>query len=490
MTKLTVAQMPAAIGSRTKLLYGFGTVAYGIKDNGFNLLLLIFYNQVLGLPAQLVGLAIMIALIIDGFVDPIIGHVSDRFHSRLGRRHLFMYASALPCAIFYYLLWNPPAALSQGALFGYLLFTAIIVRMLIALYEVPSAALLAELSEDYDQRTSLVAYRFFFGCVGWVMMGVIAFAVFLRPTAAQPVGMLNRAGYHGYAVAAAVLIFASILISTAGTHDFIPYLRAPPPKRRFNPALEFREIRAALANRGVLSMLACGFFGAMANGVISTLSVYFYSYYWGLSTNQISVLVFSIFFSAGLALILAPALTRRIDKKRAAIFIALAALLLAPGPAALRLCGWFVDNSSPALLPILFLFTLVVGGMTLASSTIVTSMLADTVEDNELQTRQRTEGLYFAAAFFIQKCVSGLGIFIGSMILALVKFPEGARPDAVAPEVLRNLALVYIPVVMILFALSIACISFYRIGRATHNANLELLRALNKDTVIPDANTT
>ncbi len=479
--------LPAMIGSRTKLLYGFGTVAYGIKDNGFNLLLLIFYNQVLGLPAQLVGLAIMIALVVDGFVDPIIGHVSDRFHSRLGRRHLFMYASALPCAIFYYLLWNPPANLSTAALFVYLLATAIIVRMLIALYEVPSAALLAELSEDYDQRTSLVVYRFFFGYVGAVMMGVIAFSIYLRPTAEQPVGMLNRAGYHGYSIAAAALIFLAIIVSTAGTHGYIPYLRAPPPKRRFNLAEHFREIRAALANRPFLAILACGFFGAMANGVITTLSVYFFTYYWGLSTNQISLLLISVLLSAGVALFVAPAINRGMDKKRGAIFISLAALLLAPGPVALRLCGWFVDNSSPALMPILLLFALVAGALSVVSSSLVTSMLADTVEDNEIQTRQRTEGLYFAAAFFIQKCVSGLGIFIASLILAWVKFPEGARPESVAPEVLRNLAIVYIPLVVVLFGLSIVFIAFYRIGRGTHNANLELLRAMHAGAVTPDA---
>jgi Na+/melibiose symporter-like transporter len=193
-------------------------------------------------------------------------------------------------------------------------------------------------------------------------------------------------------------------------------------------------------------------------------------------------------FSAAIALVLAPLLTRRMDKKRGAILISLAALLLAPGPVALRLCGWFVDNSSPALMPILLLFTLVLGAMTLASAAMVTSMLADTVEDNEIQTRQRTEGLYFAAAFFIQKCVSGLGLFIGGIMLAWVKFPEGARPGNVAPEVLRNLAIVYIPVVIVLFGLSIVCIAFYRIGRGTHNANLERLRAIHAETVLPDAN--
>src|SRR3974390_1617802 len=375
--------LSASIGYRTKLLYGFGTVAYGIKDNGFKFLLLIFYNQLLGLPAQLVGLAIMIALIIDGFIDPLIGHVSDRFHSRLGPRHLFMSASALPCAIFYYSLWNPPDGLRQGSLFWYLLAAAIIVRMCIALYEVPSAALLAELTEDYDQRTSLVAYRFFFGYVGAVLMGVIALSVFLRPTAQQAVGLLNRAGYHGYSIAAAMLMFASILISTAGTHHYIPYLRAPPPKRAFDLKRDTKEIYAALANRSFLSTIAFGFFSAMAKGLVTTLSVYFYTYFWGLSADQISLLLLSALVSAGAALIIAPAITKRMDKKRGAIAVSIVALLLAPGPIVLRLCGLFVGNSSPALLPILLVFTLVAGTMTVASGA----------------------------------CVSGLGIFAGGLIL-------------------------------------------------------------------------
>ena len=66
-----------------------------------------------------------------------------------------MYASALPCALVYYFLWNPPAGLAPSALFGYLLLTAITVRMLIALYEVPSAALLAELTEERDRLRAL-----------------------------------------------------------------------------------------------------------------------------------------------------------------------------------------------------------------------------------------------------------------------------------------------------------------------------------------------
>jgi Na+/melibiose symporter-like transporter len=465
------------IGFATKLVYGFGTVAYGIKDNGFNFLLLIFYNQLLGLPAQRVGFAIMIALIIDGFVDPLIGHISDRFHSRLGRRHPFMYASALPCAVVFYFLWNPPTGLSTGALFWYLLLTAIVVRILIALYEVPSAALLAELTEDYDLRTSLVAYRFFFGYLGAVLMGVVALSVFLRPTAAQAVGLLNRAGYHGYSIAAAVCMFGSILISTAGTHHYIPYLRAPPPKRPFDLKQEAREIRAALNNRPFLATIACGVFSNMAFGLVATLSVYFYTYFWELTADQVSLLLLSALVSAGAALVVAPMVTKRLDKKRGAIAASLITVVLAPLPLVLRLGGWFVGNASPALMPILLIFTLVLGTLTVVSGALVTSMLADTVEENEIRTSQRTEGLYFAAAFFVQKCVSGLGIFAAGLILAWVKFPEGAKPGLVPPLVLRNLALAYIPFVVVLLAISIFCITFYRIGRATHNSNLALLHA-------------
>jgi Na+/melibiose symporter-like transporter len=118
-------------------------------------------------------------------------------------------------------------------------------------------------------------------------------------------------GTVAYGVAAAVLMFVSILISTAGTHHYIPYLRSPPPKRPFNLSREAREIRAALANRPFLSMIACGFFSAMALGLVATLSVNFYTYYWELSADQISLLLLSALISAGAALGVAPAITRR-----------------------------------------------------------------------------------------------------------------------------------------------------------------------------------
>ncbi len=89
-------------------MHGLGSVAYGVKDNGFSVFLLIFYNQVLGIDAGLVGVVIMAALIFDAFADPIIGELSDRTQSKWGRRLPWLYSAAIPLGIIWLLLWHPP----------------------------------------------------------------------------------------------------------------------------------------------------------------------------------------------------------------------------------------------------------------------------------------------------------------------------------------------------------------------------------------------
>ena len=135
-------------------------MAYGIKDNGFAYFLLLFYGTVVGLEPALAGTALLIALLVDAVSDPVVGYWSDNTRSRLGRRHPFMYASALPVALCYFLLWQPPELSNQG-LFLYLLAFAILIRTLITFFETPSSALMPELTQDYDERTTVQAWRHF-----------------------------------------------------------------------------------------------------------------------------------------------------------------------------------------------------------------------------------------------------------------------------------------------------------------------------------------
>ncbi|MGH7895197.1 MAG: MFS transporter [Candidatus Binatia bacterium] len=462
-----------ALDLRTKLFYGLGSVAFGVKDNGFGFFLLLYYNQVLGLPEERVGFAIMVALIADGMIDPFIGYVSDHLHSRWGRRHPFMYASALPVAGAYYFLWHPPAGLSPNALFAYLLGVAVLVRALIACYEIPSSSLVAELTDQYDERTSILSYRFFFGWWGGLAMAVLAYGVFLRSDAAHPTGVLNPEGYHHYGLAAAVIMATAILISARGTHRFIPYLRKPPATRHAHGTIG--ELRQTLANRAFLALFAAAVFSSMAVGITAALGIYFNTYFWELSSAQIAVIVMLNFVSAALALAISPALSRRFDKKSAAIGVSLLAIVIGPLPVTLRLLGFFPPNGSPALLPLLAVWNTSFVTLFIVSSILVTSMLADVVEDNELTTGRRSEGVFFAANAFIQKAVSGIGIFASSLLLNAIDFPRGAQPGAVDPAVVRNLGLVYTPLLVVLFLMSVAFVASFRIGRDTHEANLRRL---------------
>ena len=131
-----------------KLAHGSGAAAFGIKNGGFDYFLLLFYGTVIGLEPGLVGLAILIALVIDAISDPLVGYWSDNFRSRWGRRHPFMYAAALPVALSYFLLWNPPDW-GQTGLFIYLTLIAVLIRTFITFYETPSSALIPEITADY-----------------------------------------------------------------------------------------------------------------------------------------------------------------------------------------------------------------------------------------------------------------------------------------------------------------------------------------------------
>jgi Na+/melibiose symporter-like transporter len=468
---------PAAapkVGLITKLFYGSGSIAFGIKDNGFQTFVLLFYSQLVGLPANWVAGAIFVALLIDAFMDPLVGQISDHWRSKWGRRHPFMYASALPVAVSYLALWNPPK-LAPEAMVIYLTVVAVVVRTFITFYEIPSSALAPELTEDYDERTSILGYRYMFGWLGGLGMTFLAFAVFLRNTPRYPVGQLNPEGYSHYGLVSAVVMFAMIIISAAGTHSRIPYLRKPPAVRPRSIFAFFAEMFSTLSNRSFLMMLGVGLFTAMGQGVNFALSIYFATWFWELNSSQILILIVQGFLGAFVAMVLAPALSKLMGKKPAAIMTLSLSVISAAIPLLSRIFFVFPANHTPQLLPTLLAFGAVTSSLGISGAILISSMIADVVEDSELKTGRRSEGLFFSAAGFVNKAVSGTGLMIAGLILAFVRFPLRAQPGHVAPRILHNLALTYVPVHAGLYFIAIVFLSFYQISRGSHAANLKRL---------------
>ena len=459
----------------TKLFYGVGSVAFGVKDNGFSYLLLLFYNQVVGLPAAMVGLAILIAMLFDAFLDPIVGQISDNWRSRWGRRHPFMYAAALPVAVSYLALWNPPHW-SQNQLFFYLIGVAIVIRTFITFYEVPSSALAAELSQGYDERTVLLSYRYFFAWVGGLALYLVTFTFLLVPDAHHAVGQTNPLGFARYGMLAAAIMFCAILMSAAGTHQHIPSFRVP-PRRRQSPLQMAREMIATWSNRSFLYLTLSGLATSMAAGLGASMNIYFNTYFWEFSSQQIAVLVAGVFASAFMALFAAAPLSRRFGKRASAMALIVLSVTISLAPMILRLMGLLAPNHSTALFIAIFAQSIVSTALGIAASTLVSAMIADVVEDGELKTGRRAEGLFFSASSLVAKAVSGIGIFAASAILTLIHFPASARPGLVSPEIVRNLALVYAPIIATLYGLGLVLMTGYRITRESHAETLVLLAA-------------
>ena len=461
----------------TKLVYGLGSVAFGTKDLGFATFLLIFYNQVLGLPATLVSLAIMIALIADAVFDPIIGEISDNWRSRMGRRHPFMYGAAVPIGLLYFLLWNPPAW-HDGALFAYLIVVAIAVRVAIACYEIPSAALAPELSPDYNDRTALMGYRFLFGTVGGGITLAIALGIFMAKTATNPNGMLNRHGYFAYSVMAALVMMASMLISATGTYSRIKYMKQIAPRHRPTLGQLAREMYESLSHRSLLIVTLASLFGGMALGLGSVLNTYFGNYFWRFTPQQLSVLGGAALVAAMIAVPIATTTSRLLEKRRAYVATAFGSLFVNNITMTLKLFGLMPPDGSNALL-LIFFSTVAIGlGLAIASGILVASMITDIVEDSELRTGRRSEGLFSAALSFVAKATGGLGILLAGLMIDFVHFPKQALPatiDIVAPHAVRNLVLIYMPVQIVLWIVAISLVTGYRIDRKTHEHNLQRL---------------
>ena len=146
-------------------------------------------------------------------------------------------------------------------------------------------------------------------------------------------------------------------------------------------------------------------------------------------------------------------------------------------PLVLGLIGIVFHPGMPNLMWILMAFAAVSGAMTIGASIPVTAMIADVVEDSELKTGRRNEGLFFAGNSFLAKAVTGLGLFASGVLLWAAGFPTGAIPGKVDPAIVHHFALIYLVTITVVYGLGIIVLSMFPITRETHEENLRVLAA-------------
>jgi GPH family glycoside/pentoside/hexuronide:cation symporter len=453
----------------TKLYQGIGALPDTLKNFAFSTFLLFYYNQVLGMTAAFASLAIMLTLVVDAITDPVVGSFSDNLRSRLGRRHPLMYGASVPAGVFLYLVFSPPAGLTETGLFVWLVTFAIATRVSMAFFLVPWNALFAEFSDDYAERTAIVTFRYLIGWTGGVAFTFVTWSWIFPASAQFAQGQLDPAAYHVFAPVLGVLVALSAFLTTHLTRSEIPYLLQPVGEAvRFSLKRVVAEVMLALRNRDFFVLFMAVLTASAIGGTVEALNIYLQTYFWELDGAALRWFAFVIVgFIAAFAIM--PIVQERFDKKRLVIYGFLFLVMNGVAVVGLRFLDVLPANHSPLLLPLLIVNETIRICVFTIVAIMFGSMVADTLDSQELTTGRRQEGVFSAALSFSGKATSGLGVLLGGLLLDyVVRFPSGATPASVDPGTVRLLGAIAGIALPLLFLFPFSLISRYRITREAH----------------------
>jgi len=235
------------------------------------------------------------------------------------------------------------------------------------------------------------------------------------------------------------------------------------------------EIRGTILNPSLMVVMASGFCSGVAIGMGTALSQYFYVELCGLTAKFVSYISIAGVLASLSGVALAGPAARLMGKKHAMITLFTMSIIADALPQAGRLLGFIPPNSSPWVLRILVADGFFAGTLAIAGYIIISSMIADVVEDAAVKTGVRSEGLLMAANGLLPKFTNGFGVFLAGVVITVAQFPVHAPPGSVSPDIMRHMSLLFLPFSTFMKGLSVFVLFFYRIDEAKHRENLETL---------------
>jgi Na+/melibiose symporter-like transporter len=464
-----------SLSKTTKFNYGMGQTAWAAKDTCFQFFLFFYYSQILGLSASLTGLAALLALLADGFSDPIVGQISDSFRkNKWGRRHPFMIFAIMPFCLSLLAIFNPPADLSEMQLFAWFLVWAITVRTFLTFFSVPHMALGAELSSDYTERTSIAVYRSVLTYFSAILIQVTAW-FYLIPTA-QLAGDIGE-GYRAIANVAALFALVGMVAAVLGTRKQIQYLPETTSDQQSRPwYCAFSGIIGLLKQPSARVLLAANLVMITAMGVGNTMFIHVNTYFYGFSSEQTGVFMLCVLAALVPASWIAMKWTRVLGKRRAIVYMITAVAVLAPIPFMLHLYGFLAPAGSGMLLLVVGGFIFITQSFYIAHLTVAGSMLPDIADEIELSSGLRQEGMLNSAMMLCQKVTFGLGVFIAGLAIDFAGFKGRVESADVTYEMLSRMAWIGGPGLACFTLLGAFIYSRYPL---THNRFIEIREHLD-----------
>ena len=439
----------------TKLAYGIGDIGFSLTDTTLGVLFLIFLLDVVGLEPVKAALAIFIGKSWDYVNDPIVGYLADRTRTRWGRRRPYLLFGFIPFGLAFTMMWIIPPFENQWALTAYYAFAYFVYDSLYTVVSMPYVALTPELTQDYDERTSLTSYRMAFSLVGGLVAFVVPLMIIgtLEPANADRVVMMGII----FGVASAL----PLLFTFFGTREKPEYASQPQPGLR-------EQFRAVRGNRPFWFAAGIFLFTWTAIEIIQNMLLLFLKYRMNLAAES-DLVAGAVFITAIIVLPFWVWISQRTDKRQSYIYgmLFFIAVMITMG---------FLDPSLG--------FSLVIGlacfaGIGVSATHVLTwAMIPDAVEVDELESGARHEGMFYALVTLFRKVASSIAIPMTALILGWNGYVANSSQQ---PETaVWAIRILIGPVASVFLLAGILFARFYPLSREVHVETREQIALRNE----------
>ncbi|WP_028986280.1 MFS transporter [Thermicanus aegyptius] len=418
-----------------KVAYSNGNFAINLMAQTFATYAVFFYVDVLGVRPGWIGLAMFIHGIFNAFMNPIFGYISDRTHSRWGRRLPYIVMGILPLAAAFTMIWVP---LLQGAnLFWYFLITVLLYDIFFVVVVLNWTSLFPEMFTTLIERSFVSAWRQMFGLIGMIL-GV-----------AIPPLLYTSIGWSRMGILFGLLILLSFIFSLYGSKEN--------PNLSFTSPSFLEALRYTFVNKAFVTYVVGSFLVQFAFVLLPAVIPFYGKYVLKIPESENSILTGAIFIAAIPMVYLWSFIVKRMGPRKTILTAVLLFLL--------------------SLIPFAFVTTLLTAalsaiaiGISLAGIIILLDvLLAEVIDDDEKRSGARREGMYFGMNGFIIRWGISLQAIVMGAVLEWSGYVQHSATQPASVEAGIRLMMTGIPIASLLLALLFYYL--YPLGRKEGNRN-------------------
>ena len=445
-------------------------LGYGIYDFGGNLfmtatsfVLLNYLTDTIGLAAAFAGIALMVGRIWDAFYDPVLGYISDRTVTKMGRRRPYMLGGVIPLFIAMIIMFTNPslvmgAGISQTTIFIYTMVVYVILCTAYSTVNIPYSSLAPEMTTDYNERTSLNGYRFGFAAIGTLLGAGLAL----------PIVAIAPDKNLGFVLMG--LIFAGVMLASALITIFTV---KEPAELKPAKTMGFMQTYAQVFRNGpFVIILLVYILNLIAITIASGIVIYYFKYILG----DESATTWAMLALIGTAILFIPVsvfLSKRLGKKKVygAGFIIMAAMLMVL---------FFFGHTQGVTFTLIIMFLMGTGfGFTYA---MPYAIVADAIEYDYLRTGERREGAFFGFWTWGFKIGQALAIFLMGVTLEAMGYAANVMPQ---PETAQlGIRLFLGPISAAIFVIAAIILYFYPITEKRYKEILKEIAEMEEKKIL------